>query len=267
MTFAAVAVGAAAVVGTVASSAISAGAAGTAASQQAQAAQNAQNISQSEFNNIQALENPYVQSGYGSLGQLNYLLGQGAPGTGIEGQGGPTATSSPSGAYGSLNAPFTAQTFQQYSPGYNFQMQQGQQGVLNGDAASQGGLSGASLKDLISYNQNYANTAYNNAFNQYQTQQSNTFSRLADIAGLGQAGASQQAASGTALTGQIAQSAQNIGSANAAGTIGIGNALSQGASSLGSLYALYGGGGGLNQSLANGNNVISNANAIEQAPF
>jgi len=64
-----------------------------------------------------------------------------------------------------------AENFKQLSPAYQFQMQQGQQGVLNGDASGQGALSGAAMKDLIGYNQNMANTSLNNAFNQYQTQQ------------------------------------------------------------------------------------------------
>lgn len=175
-----------------------------------------------------------MQTGYGSLGQLNYLLGIGQPGTqasvgspfgGVQGTA-PTASGSPAGAYGSLLSPFTADTFKQYSPAYQFQLQQGQQGVLNGDTASQGALSGAALKDLISYNQGMAGTAFNNAFNQYQTQQGNIYSRLSNLANLGQNAASNTGQQGTALAGQAAQSAQNIGTAQAAGTVGAANAWS-----------------------------------------
>lgn len=178
-----------------------------------------------------------MQTGYGSLGQLNYLLGIGQPGTqagvgsqfGAQGQA-PTASSSPAGAYGSLLSPFTADTFKQYSPAYQFQLQQGGQGVLNQDAASQGALSGAALKDLISYNQGMAGTSFNNAFNQYQTQQGNIYSRLSNLANLGQNAASNTGQQGTALAGQAAQSAQNIGTAQAAGTVGAANAWSAGLS-------------------------------------
>jgi hypothetical protein len=124
-------------------------------------------------------------------------------------------------------------------------LQQGQQGVLNQDASAQGSLSGASLKDLIGFNQNYANTAYNNAFNQYQTQQGNIYQRLAGVSQLGQAAAANTGQQGTALAGQAAQSATNVGSALAGGTIGAANAISGGVSNagnLGLLGALYQGG-------------------------
>ena len=177
--WAAVAIGGASLI----SGVIGANAAGSAASQQAAAAQNAQNIGLQEFNTITGQQQPFMNAGYGALGQLNYLLGQGTPGTG--GASG-TAASSSAGGYGSLLSPFTAQTMAEYSPAYNFQMQQGRQGVLNGDAAGTGVLSGAAQKDLMGYNQNFANTAFNNAFNQYQAQQGNIYSRLSGVANLGQ---------------------------------------------------------------------------------
>jgi hypothetical protein len=259
---AALAIGGSAIAG----AAISAGGAEAAAGQQAGAAEQAQQISENEFQTINAQESPYLSAGYGATSQLNYLLGNGPPGT--TGPTGTTASSSTGGGYGSLISPFTAQNFQQMSPAYQFQLQQGQQGVLNTDSSSQGALSGAALKDLTSYNQNMANTSFNNAFNQYQTQQSNIYSRLAGIANLGQSAASQQAQSGTALAGQAAQSATNVGTALAGGTVGATNALGGGVSNLGTLLALQNSGSNpLATSIANGNNVISNANAIEQAPF
>jgi len=238
MSFVAAAVGIAGIAG----AAISANAAGSAADEQAAAAQNAQNISQSEFNTINQQEAPYNQSGVGSIAQLNYLLGIGTPGQTPLG-GTPTAMSSTGGGYGSLVTPFTTQNFQQLSPAYNFQLGQGQQNVLNSDAAGQGALSGAALKDLTNYNQSMANTSFNNAFNQYQTQQGNIFSRLSGIANLGQSAASQQAQSGTALAGQAAQSATNIGTALAGGTVGAANAWSGGLSSAALPWLMNGGGG------------------------
>jgi hypothetical protein len=256
------AIAAGALVGGVAGSAISAGGAEAAAGQQAGAAEQAQQISANEFNTITGQEQPFLQAGQGALSQLNYLQGIGTPGAGG------TAASSPAGNFGSLNAPFTAGMMQQYSPAYQFQLQQGQQGTLNQDSASQGALSGSSLKDLISFNQNYANTAYNNAFNQYQTQQQNTFGRLQSIAGIGSSAAANLGAQGVQLAGQQAQSATNIGTAQAAGTVGAANSISSGLGSLGALYGLtQGQAGGFNQSIAQGNNVISNANAVEQQSF
>ena len=238
MFFVAVGVGVAGVAG----AAISAGAAGSAADDQAQAAQNAQNISQGEFNTINQQEAPFLQSGTQSLGQLNYLLGVGTPGNLGDKNAPPTASSSTGGGYGSLLTPFNTGNWQQLSPDYNFQKQQGQQGVLNADAAGQGALSGSALKDLTNYNQGLANTSFNNAFNQYQTQQGNIFSRLSGIANLGQSAASQQAQSGTALAGQAAQSATNIGTAQAGGVVGAANAISGGLSSAALPWLTNGGG-------------------------
>lgn len=221
---AAIAIGA----GTVAGAAISANAAQGAASQQAGAAEQAQQISQQEFNTITKQEQPFMQAGYGALSSLESGLGVGG--------------SPKTAGYGSLTAPFTAQTMQEYSPAYQFQLQQGQQGVLNADSSGQGALSGAALKDLTGFNQNYANTAFNNAFNQYQTQQGNIYSRLAGLTQLGQAAAANTGQQGTALAGQAAQSATNIGTAEAGGTVGAANAYSGALSNAGLLGALYSGG-------------------------
>ena len=157
---------------------------------------------------------------------------QGAPGAngGAQGANGtpgmtPT-TSSTAGGFGSLLSPFTADTFKQYSPAYQFQLQQGQQGVLNGASSSAGALSGAAQKDLMDYNQQSANTAFNNAFNQYQTQQGNIYNRLAGVAQLGQNAAANTGQQGTALAGQVAQSVTNAGTAAAAGQVGQANAWS-----------------------------------------
>lgn len=211
----------------------SAGASVYGANQQANAAKNAQNISQSQYANNVALENPYNQSGMAAQNQLNYLLGDGGDTTG--------ANTSQGGA-GSLLSPFTASMMQQYSPAYQFQLQQGRQGVLNGSASGQGSLSGAALQGLTDYNQSSANTAFASANNIYQQQQSNIYQRLAGVANQGQAAASGTATQGTALAGQAAQSAQNIGNAASNGAAGVGSALGN-AGTLAGLYATYGGGG------------------------
>ena len=219
-----VALGAAAIIagGALAGSAISASGAESAASTQAGAAENAQNISQREFNTITGQEQPFLQSGYGSLAALNQGLGVGTPNANVQ---------APGVGFGSLTQPFTTQNWQQLSPAYNFQLQQGQQNVLNSDASGAGALSGSALKDLTNYNQSLANSSFNNAFNMYQTQQGNIYSRLAGIASLGSSAAANLGAQGTTLTGQIAQSAQNVGTDQAAGTVGAANAISGGLSS------------------------------------
>lgn len=147
--------------------------------------------------------------------------------------------------FGSLTKSFDTSDWQKLSPAYNFQLRQGQQGVLNADASGQGALSGAAMKDLTNYNQSEANTSFNSALNQYQTQQGNIFSRLSGIAGLGQSSANNTGQQGTTLAGQAAQSATNIGTAQAGGIVGSANAIAGGLSSAAPWLA-YGGGGNSN---------------------
>lgn len=153
--------------------------------------------------------------------------------------------------YGSLTKQFDTSDWQKLSPAYNFNVRQGQQNVLNGSASGEGALSGAAAKDLINYNQSAANNSFNDAFNQYQTQQGNIFSRLSGIAQLGQSSANNTGQQGTALAGQAAQSATNIGTARAGGTVGAANAISGGVNS--AIPWLTAGSGG-----SNPNNNASN---------
>lgn len=260
-------VAAAGAVAGLAGSAMQAGAATDAANTQAQSAANAQQISQQQYQDTVNRNAPFTQAGYGALSALDYGLGIGpqtatggnpqnpvggngydpssgyriGPGGSISqtiagGSPGPadSAPGAPSGGqtgglgYGSLTTPFTTANWQQLSPAYNFQKQQGQQGVLNSDAAGAGALSGSAQKDLIDYNQSAANTSFNNAFNQYQTQQGNIFGRLSGIAQLGQSSANNTGQQGTALAGQAAQAAVAQGSYLGAGTVGAANAISGG---------------------------------------
>lgn len=132
-------------------------------------------------------------------------------------------------AFGSFTKPFTVEDFYNYAdPGYAFQLQQGTQALQNSAAAGSGALSGAALKDLLKYNQDYAGTAYNDAFNRYQTQQGNIFSRLASILQLGQNAAAGVGSQGTNLAGNAGQAISNAGTAAGAGIVGAGNAVNSG---------------------------------------
>lgn len=207
---------------------------------------------------------------YGAIGPGG-IVPAGSTFGGSNGIGGPNATGQPGGSgvpaapggavggqpgqtgglgYGSLTAPFTTANWQQLSPAYNFNLQQGQQGVLNSAAAGQGALSGSALKDLTNYNQASANNSFNNAFNQYQTQQGNIYSRLSGIASIGQNSANNTGAQGTALAGQAAQSATNIGTAQAGGIVGSANAIS-GAVNNAIPWLTAGGGSGSNNNPSN----------------
>ena len=192
----------------------------------------------------------------GGIGGGHQIYAPNQPGQGpVGGSGLPVAGTAQLGqtgglGFGSLTQPFNASNWQQLSPAYNFQLRQGQQGVLNADTSGQGALSGSAMKDLINYNQSAANTSFNSAFNQYQTQQGNIFSRLSGIAGLGQSSANNTGQQGTTLAGQAAQSATNIGTAQAGGIVGSANAIAGGLSNAAPWLA-YGGGGNSNNNAAN----------------
>lgn len=239
-----------------------------ASKQQADAQRRAARTQGDFFNRINEQEQPYIQSGYGAQNALNYLLGTAGPGgmdsaggltpgassnhsdrdlfrqrvfnaanpsasTDAAGGINPTAGSDFGAATGLgagyLTHQFDTQDFyNNLDPGYQFQLQQGQQAVRNASTPGVGALSGPALKQLMSFNQGLAGTSYQNAFNRYTQQQNNIFGRLSAIAGLGQNAASQVGTQGTALGQGIAQAQAAAGASQAAGTVGVGNSLSSG---------------------------------------
>lgn len=205
------------------------------AQQQANAEKAALAQQQSMFNTVEGNESPFVQAGTQAQGQLNFLLGQGGQ---FDNQGNPITNSA--GGYGSLNQAFNASDFKSLSPQYQFNLQQGGQGVLNNNSSGQGALSGSALKDLISFNQGYANNSFNSAFANYQTQQNNVFNRLAGIAGLGQGAASNQATGASSFANSIGNTQAGIGAALGAGSVAAGNALGSAASNIGGAFGAYG---------------------------
>lgn len=134
-------------------------------------------------------------------------------------------------------------------PGYQFQLQTGGQAIRNADTPGVGSLSGPALKDLMTFNQGLASTGYQNAFNRFQTQNTNIFGRLSEIAGLGQNAAANVGTSGTSLGTGAAQAQAAAGGSQAAGIVGATNSLSGAGVPLAYLLANQNnGGGGLGQS-------------------
>lgn len=149
---------------------------------------------------------PYTASGAAANSKLSELLGTG---------GDASAADS-----GSLIKPFTPDDLTQ-DPGYQFNLQQGNQ-ALDRQAAAKGSyFSGAALKDAQTFGQGLADNTYNNAFSRYLTQNNDTYSKLA-----GQAGAGQTAAT---TAGNLAQ---NTGNAQASSGISASNILNQSLSGL-----------------------------------
>ena len=203
----ATAIAGSAVIGAVASNAAS--------SKASKASKNAAQMQRDQFDIINQQNKPFMDAGYGATTRMQQLLGIGGD-PGAEG-------------YGSFSHEFSPDDFlANKDPGYGFELQQGQQALQNSAAGQSGALSGAAIKDLLGYSQGYARTGYNDAFNRYQTQQGNIFSRLSGISQMGQNAAANVGSQGTALAGQAGQALTAGGQAAAAGTMGIGNSLSQG---------------------------------------
>ena len=180
-----------------------AGAAQSAQQLQAQEAQNALNFQEQEWQTQQQNEAPFLQAGQGAINTLSGL-------TSTPGQGLLTPWT------GQFTAP-TAQQAEQ-TPGYQFELQQGEGAVQNSAAARGGLLTGNTAEAMQQYGQGLASTnyqqtyqnaltQYQQAYNTFQNNQTNTYNRLAGIAGTGQTTAAQ-------LGQQGAQAAGNVGNIN-----------------------------------------------------
>jgi hypothetical protein len=196
---------------------------------------------------------PYLSAGANATGNLNEMLG--TPGQGLLTPWTNTFT-----------APTAAQAEQ--TPGYQFQLQQGENAIQNSAAARGGLLSGQTLADMNSFGQglastNYQNTfnnalqQYNSAYNTFQNNQNNTYNRLfgmsnqglnatGQMGNLNQMGAQNFGNITTGTGADIASLYGAQGSAAASGTLGQGNALSNMFSNLGNTAMNYGLLSGLN---------------------
>lgn len=190
MSFVAVAIGGAAVVGAGASIY----SANKAADGQEKAASNANATQKSMFNQQRKDHEPYRNAGNWAVGAMKDS---------------------------DFQRDFTASDFRA-DPGYDFRMSEGQK-ALERSAAARGGLqSGGTLKALTKYSQGVASDEYQNAYNRFNQDRDRRFGRLSGIAGLGQASAANSAAAAQNYANQYG--ANVTGAANASGAAGIASA-------------------------------------------
>jgi len=174
---------------------------------------------------------PYRQSGEYATNQLNALLGMG------------TDTTNP--LYGKYStAEFTPADFAaNKDPGYGFRLGEGLKAVDRQAAARGGLISGNALKASQTYGQDMASQEYNNAFNRYQTQRTNTLSPYAALSsqGLNAASLTGQAGAQYGAAGQQAYGdyANSLNQRQAAG-LGAYDSASRGISNM---YGNYGNAG------------------------
>ncbi len=201
----AVAIGGSALVG--------AGASLFGSNEQANAATNASNAANQTqmnmYNTNQAESAPYRQAGTTAL---NTIGQDQANGTGFA-------------------APFTQSSFMS-DPGYQFQLQQGNQAVQRGAAAQGGLLSGAAGKAMSQYTTNLANTTYGDAYNRYLQTSNQQFGQLSSVANMGLNATNSSMANGQGTANQVANNQVSgitgSAAASAAGLTGATSALNSG---------------------------------------
>lgn len=140
---------------------------------------------------------------------------------------------------GTLLHQFNADDLQtNLAPNYQFMLNQGLGATQHALNATGGNISGNTLKGINDYAQNYAGNAYQTAFQNYTSNQTNIFNRLADIAGLGQTANQTSAGLAGSMAPGIANTIQGAGAAQAAGTVGSANAITGGINNAASWYGI-----------------------------
>lgn len=209
-------------------------AANKAAKAQTKAADAQVGLQREIYNDQKGLFRPFYDAGTNALNALNFELGLGARPTfgGV-----PTISETVSGkqpaftvggqtfntraeaeAYAAANAtPVTEYGGYTKTPGYEFRLNEGLDAVQS-SAAARGSLnSGATLRDLLKYGQDYATSEYGTYLN-----------RLGGMTDMGAAAAGQTANAGSNFAAGASNALGQKGNAQAAGAIGMGNALNSG---------------------------------------
>lgn len=191
----AAAIGGGAVIGAVASS--------NAANKQAGAASDANNVQTGMFNQTREDTLPYRTAGDTAL---NWIMGD------------PT-----------LFSKFSMSDFHQ-DPGYQFQLDQGQQSMQR-SAAAKGMLnSTGTMMDLNNYSQNMANTSYQQALNNFTDNQKQRYNMLSGVANMGMGANSQVIGAGSNAANNMGNNMMSGGAAQSAGMMAGANALTSGIS-------------------------------------
>ena len=196
----------------IAGSLLQANAAQNAANTQANAATQGQQLLQQNYQNLSPQFNPYLQTGQQGLSQLQSQL--------------PSLTQS----FG------PDQLKSNLAPNYQFMLNQGL--GAQSQAMNVGG-GGSNINTAnTKFAEDYASNAYQNAFNNYQTQQSNIYNKLANIAGIGQQSLANLSNLATGNATNISNLGVGAANAQAAGQVGSAGAISSGLTGAGNTYAL-----------------------------
>lgn len=206
---------------------IQARAAQNAADEQRKTAQEAMQLQERMYNQSRQDQTPWMDAGREGLGGLMSRMKMGDFDT----------------AYDPNNV--------QLDPGFNFRMSEGQK-ALERSAAAKGGLRGGAFqKGLARYSQGLASQEYGNAFGRnlqnfgaQQSENQNRYGRYYNVAAMGQNAASGLGTLGTNFANSASNLYGNIGNANAAGQVAMGQGIGGGIRGFANLTMLGAGGGG-----------------------
>lgn len=168
-----------------------------AANTQANAARDANSTQLQMYNQTREDQQPWRQAGQNALGQMQDP---------------------------SFQKNFSMSDFQQ-DPGYQFRMQEGQKAIENAASRRGMGNSGATMKALTRYGQDFSTGEYNNVYNRFNADQDRRYNRLSALAGVGQTANSQVGQAGQNYANQASGNLMGAGNAAAAGQIGQANAF------------------------------------------
>lgn len=228
---------------------------------------------QAQYTENVAMEQPYMDAGAGALSEYDQLLGiqpvaaAGTPAPAV------TPTSTSGGAQPAINnAPVptavgstpaapamdpntglpvstatAAGTLAQQqmgalanTPGYQFELQQGEQAISNGMSNTTGALSSAENKAMTNYAEGLAGTTYNSFMDRLNGVNTEGQQAASQTVAAGQANSNAQSAivqgetNATANTGNnVSQLQAGVGAAQASGYAGIGSAATGAANSIG----------------------------------
>lgn len=209
MPWAAIASGAASIVG----GALGADATRDAARVQGDSAKDAMQLQREQWAAARADNAPFLATGTAANKRLAMLLGIGGD-SGSEGSGDLTRKFSA--------ADLTADPV--YQSGLQFGADQGRDAI--NARATAGGMydSGATLKALTRFGNDYGSTKANESFNRFNSSNDSIFNRLAGVSGAGQVASNQVTTAGMNAANSIGNEITGAGNARAASIIGGANA-------------------------------------------
>jgi hypothetical protein len=187
---------------------------------------------------------PSLQDMYQALGSAPFAAPSAAtPTPSMPQPTGTGATPTPGNAlaaYGLSGLTFQPTQAQlEQTPGYQFDLSQGLNGVANSNAAQGRGISGAAIKGAAGYATGLANNTLTTQQGIFQQNLGNVINPLEWAANLGQNSAATTGQQGIAAVGNANNALIGGANASAAGTVGSANALSSGLSGLGNSATNY----------------------------